>query len=75
MLTSISYCLLLLSALRCTLAQNYTNSSLAGATYKNPSASVDDRVADLVSRMTLEEKIGQLMQGMPPILSYYKATG
>lgn len=47
-------------------AQSYngTNStSLAGALYKDPSASVDDRVADLLSRMTLEEKIGQLMQG------------
>lgn len=30
--------------------------------YKNPSLPVDKRVADLLSRMTLEEKIGQLNQ-------------
>jgi beta-glucosidase len=35
----------------------------ANATYKNPSASVDDRVADLLSRMTIEEKTAQLIQG------------
>jgi beta-glucosidase len=29
--------------------------------YRNPALSVDDRVADLVARMTLEEKVGQLM--------------
>ncbi|KAH7392473.1 glycoside hydrolase superfamily [Pyrenochaeta sp. MPI-SDFR-AT-0127] len=35
----------------------------ANATYKDPSASVDARVADLLSRMTLEEKTAQLIQG------------
>jgi beta-glucosidase len=35
----------------------------ANATYKNPSASVDNRVSDLLSRMTLEEKTAQLIQG------------
>jgi beta-glucosidase len=29
--------------------------------YRNPSLSVDERVADLVGRMTLEEKVGQLI--------------
>jgi beta-glucosidase len=33
------------------------------ATYKNPSASIDDRVTDLLSRMTIEEKTSQLIQG------------
>ncbi len=28
--------------------------------YKNPALPIDDRVADLLSRMTLEEKIGQI---------------
>lgn len=31
--------------------------------YKNPTASVDDRVADLLSRMTIEDKTAQLIQG------------
>lgn len=35
----------------------------ANATYKNPSASTDDRVSDLLSRMTIEEKTAQLIQG------------
>ena len=30
--------------------------------YKNQSISVDKRVEDLLKRMTIEEKIGQLMQ-------------
>jgi beta-glucosidase len=33
------------------------------ATYRNPTASIDDRVFDLLSRMTLEEKTAQLIQG------------
>ena len=32
------------------------------ALYKNPKASVEARVADLLSRMTLEEKVGQMNQ-------------
>jgi len=35
----------------------------ANATYKDASASVDARVADLLSRMTIEEKTAQLIQG------------
>ena len=31
--------------------------------YKNPQASVDDRVADLLSRMTIQDKTAQLVQG------------
>jgi beta-glucosidase len=30
--------------------------------YKDPSQSVEARVDDLLSRMTLEEKVGQLLQ-------------
>ena len=30
--------------------------------YKNPALSIDDRISDLVSRMTLPEKVGQMMQ-------------
>jgi beta-glucosidase len=35
----------------------------ANATYKDSSASVEDRVADLLSRMSIEEKTAQLVQG------------
>jgi hypothetical protein len=31
--------------------------------YKDPTASVDERVADLIPRMTLAEKISQITQG------------
>jgi beta-glucosidase len=33
------------------------------AIYKNPKASVDDRVADLLWRMTTQEKVAQIVQG------------
>ena len=33
-----------------------------GEVYKDPSAPVKDRVEDLLSRMTLEEKVGQMNQ-------------
>ena len=32
-----------------------------GFPYKNPTLPVETRVADLLSRMTLEEKVGQLL--------------
>ncbi|KAL1792382.1 hypothetical protein ACET3X_008889 [Alternaria dauci] len=35
----------------------------ANATYKDASAPIEDRVADLLSRMTIEEKTAQLIQG------------
>lgn len=35
----------------------------AGAVYKNPNAPVEARVSDLLSRMTIEDKTAQLMQG------------
>ena len=46
-------------------AQSYGNgtNSTIGAIYKDPSANIDDRVSDLLSRMTIEEKTAQLMQG------------
>lgn len=31
--------------------------------YKNPHLPVDQRVSDLLSRMTIEDKMAQLMQG------------
>lgn len=40
------------------------NASLAGASYKDPTLPVETRVQDLLSRMTLDEKVAQLMQGI-----------
>ena len=39
-----------------------TKSTLKNALYKNPSAPAEERAKDLISRMTLREKIGQLNQ-------------
>lgn len=36
-------------------------SGMANAPYRNPALSVDERVNDLLGRMTLEEKVGQIM--------------
>ena len=38
-----------------------------GEIYRNPDAGLEARVADLVSRMTLEEKIAQMSNGAPAI--------
>ncbi len=35
--------------------------------FQNPDLSIDERVNDLISRMTLEEKIGQMMNDAPAI--------
>ncbi|KAI6890717.1 putative beta-glucosidase, partial [Hortaea werneckii] len=40
-----------------------SNSSLANAPYKDPSVAIEDRITDLLGRMTIEEKAAQLMQG------------
>jgi beta-glucosidase len=39
----------------------------ARGTYTDPSLPIDKRVDDLVSRMTLEEKVSQMMNAAPPI--------
>ncbi|KAL9115369.1 MAG: hypothetical protein Q9227_000690 [Pyrenula ochraceoflavens] len=45
------------------LLPRQNNASLDGAIYRDPTASPEARVADLLPRMNLQEKIGQLMQG------------
>lgn len=40
-----------------------SNASLANSPYKNPSLPIETRVQDLLSRMTIQEKAAQLMQG------------
>src|SRR5260370_31324459 len=43
--------------------------------YRNPALAIDDRVADLLSRMTLEEKVGQLTGGGEGRTSVIDPTG
>src|SRR6185503_15757672 len=38
-----------------------------GAPYLNPKLELDQRVNDLISRMTLEEKVSQMMNAAPAI--------
>ena len=38
----------------------FAQEDLKNATYKNPKAAIEDRVKDLLSRMTVEEKAGQI---------------
>ena len=35
--------------------------------YKNPNLTIDERVSDLISRMTLKEKISQMVYEAPAI--------
>lgn len=42
------------------LASRATNIDGSVPTYKNPEASIEDRVNDLLPRMTIEEKVSQL---------------
>jgi beta-glucosidase len=42
--------------------------------YKDPTLPVNDRVADLLSQMTLEEKVAQLLHPWPDGLSVQNIT-
>ncbi len=55
-LTIIVFCLCIFSPMAAINAQQVKTKSI----YKDPSRSVDERVNDLLKRMTLEEKVGQL---------------
>lgn len=40
-----------------------TNKNGTPPTYKDPNANIEDRVSDLLSRMTVEEKVAQMYVG------------
>lgn len=46
---------------------NNTITPSTHAVYKNPSAPIDERVVDLISRMTLKEKVSQMLYNSPAI--------
>ncbi len=58
-------CSLLLTQVVFNLSAGSSQSSLAP--YKNPSLPIEERVNDLVARMTLEEKVSQMMNAAPAI--------
>lgn len=43
--------------------------------YKDPGVPVEERVTDLLDRMTLEEKMSQLIQGAIGIVSFLPTGG
>lgn len=54
----------------------FQQSFAAGAPYTNPNLPVETRVKDLLGRMTLDEKIGQMIQiersvATPAVISQY----
>ena len=65
------------SALLCAVAVSQDKAAPAAGTppYKNPALAIDDRVADLLSRMTLEEKVGQIAPSGPDQTSIIDPTG
>ncbi|HMD71249.1 MAG TPA: glycoside hydrolase family 3 C-terminal domain-containing protein [Bryobacteraceae bacterium] len=55
------------AALLASAALLWTGCGPRGPVYQNPDAAVERRVEDLLSRMTLEEKVSQLMNDSPAI--------
>ena len=52
--------IVLLGVTLCMIAGTATAKPKEVLPYKNPALSIDERVADLLGRMTIEEKVGQL---------------
>ncbi|MCX6132386.1 MAG: glycoside hydrolase family 3 C-terminal domain-containing protein [Ignavibacteriales bacterium] len=48
-------------------SQNKSMPASGGFPFQNPSLTIDERVGDLVSRMTLDEKVKQMLFGAPAI--------
>src|SRR5215471_18837000 len=59
----LSVCLLCLTISTIVNAQTPSASHDITPNYRNPNLAIEDRVADLVSRMTVEEKVEQIVPG------------
>ncbi|CAI0442328.1 unnamed protein product [Linum tenue] len=59
--------LFLLSSWTCEAGSKGTKAVDANMKYKDPKLPVEDRITDLLSRMTLEEKVGQMTQIEVPV--------
>lgn len=57
------------------LAQDRTPPTESTARYRNPALAIEDRASDLLSRMTLEEKVEQIAGGGEPQVSVIDPTG
>jgi beta-glucosidase len=53
----------------------WSQASPAAAKYRDPKLTIDERVADLLSRMTLEEKVAEICGGDPANTSLIDNTG
>jgi beta-glucosidase len=62
-----TFAVLLFIALVFAFPRNQTSGQEATPAYKNPSLPIEKRVDDLVSRMTLEEKVSQMMNAAAPV--------
>jgi len=56
-------------------SQEGTTGQAAGAKYRDPKLTIDERVADLLARMTLEEKVAEITGGDNPHISLLDTTG
>jgi beta-glucosidase len=67
----------LLSFAICTIAsaQNHSSGNDSTPNYRNPNLAIEDRVRDLLSRMTLEEKVEQFVPAQLDQVSVIDPTG
>lgn len=63
--------LLLLGLQQSVSALTFSSNNVTTPPYKNPNNPVEVRVEDLLGRMTIEDKMGQLMQGIILMPSRY----
>ena len=69
------FCLVAISLLSAAASAQTASAPPADAPYLNPKFTVNERVADLLSRMTLEEKVDQISGGYDTIQGVIDPTG